>query len=75
MLTRTDGAVMESIIVLLRIASSFMVQLVMRIRFLLEPLQRLLLDLQLGRYHMEEREYMTVLSLEVSYSLFWKDLG
>lgn len=75
MLTRTDGAVMESIIVLLRIASSFMVQLVMRIRFPLEPLQRLLLDLQLGRYHMEEREYMTVLSLEVSYSLFWKDLG
>lgn len=66
MLTRTDGVVMESIIVLLRIASSFTGQLAMRIRFLLGPLRRLLLDLQSGQCHMEERGYMTVLLLEVS---------
>lgn len=65
-LTGTDGAVMESTTVLLRIVNSFMVQLVMRIRFLLDPLQRAFSDLQLGTYHTAELEYMIVLFPEVS---------
>jgi hypothetical protein len=57
---------LESIIVRLRIASSFMERLVMRTPFQPEILQRVLPDHSLERCPMVEQEFTIVLSMEVS---------
>ena len=64
-LTGTGGVEMESIIVRLRTASSFMARLVMRTRFQLGLPRLVSRDLKLGRSHTAEVEYMIVLLLEV----------
>lgn len=66
MLTGTGGVVLESITARLRIASSFMVQLVMRTQSQLGILRLALRDPTLGQYLMAERGYMIVSSMEVS---------
>jgi hypothetical protein len=65
-LTGIDGVELESIIVQLLTANSFMDRLVMRTPFRLEHLRRVLRDLRLGPCHMVEPESMIVLLLEVS---------
>jgi hypothetical protein len=65
-LTGIDGVELESIIVQLLTANSFMDRLVMRTPFRLEHLRRVLRDLPLGPCPMVEPESMIVLLREVS---------
>jgi hypothetical protein len=65
-LTGIDGVELESLIVQLLTANSFMDRLVMRTLFRLEHLRRVLRDLRSGPCHMVEPESMIVPLLEVS---------
>jgi hypothetical protein len=74
-LMRTDGAVLGSIIVLRRIASSFMEQRVMQTQFQPGPLRQALRDPSLGQYHTVDLEYMIVSLMEVSRCLLGRMLA